>query len=187
MDIIFLWPTLNCVHVVDVWICPPIINNIAKKNQIHQRMDDKKNAGNNIQMLSKYIILFVITTNESWVQHVCNNTNHESMKRIKILTSISRLRGENVNENDTIFVGFFFVRAKNASLWTWLGHIKVMTRVRLLYQCTTMDYWESINASKETHFLVENTSGHTNFHKELSKKHGGLLKKSVFREIHKFC
>lgn len=78
------------------------------------------------------------------------------------------------------FCWFFFARAKNASLWTWSGHIKVMTRVRLLYQCITMDYWESINGSKETHFLAENTSGHTNFHKELSKKAWRVIEKKCF-------
>lgn len=39
------------------------------------------------------------------------------MKRIKILTSISRLRGENVNENDIIFVGFFFRAHKKTRLY----------------------------------------------------------------------
>lgn len=85
MDIIFLWPTLNCVHVVDVWICPPIINNIAKKTRfikewmIKKRWQQHPNAQqvhNTICYYNKWVMgLTRLQQHESWEYETHKNFN----------------------------------------------------------------------------------------------------------------
>lgn len=155
------WTLYLCSMSVFEWTSI-INNNIAKKSRMpdsskyEMEMDKKGRERKHIQKnFSKYIILFV-TTNKWWHWSVRNNTSHErtTHKKFSVYISITWEKCKWKWYNFCCFFSLLYLARteKNASLWTWSGHIKVMTRVRLFYHCISGEYWESINVSKGNAF-----------------------------------